>query len=198
MLAFCFPMVYGRFPRSRSCLTPLFARCLASMLAAIIFFSSSIPCILADEAALYGDLSIGTWGQDGAVTTYAYDDNGSLISKQITYNNAQVTHSYIYNLENRLVSASVTRNEAGEVITTTSRYTYNRAHVRVRTEIETLVNGVSVSDENRIFLIDSINDTGFSQVLEERFEPNTVAARTYTLGYDILIQGDSTAASDYR
>jgi YD repeat-containing protein len=76
------------------------------------------------------------------VTTYSYDDNGCLLSKT----GSAGTYNYTYNLQGRLSTAVIARQENGQTININSSYAYNQSGLRVRAF--STVNGV---DNNRIY-----------------------------------------------
>ena len=150
--------------------------------------------VLANEAALYENLSTSTWGIDGSVTHYQYDANGSLILKKVAGPQPE-TVNYSYNLENRLTSAITTSTNAGQVVSNATLYTYNENGIRVREETRRTVNGTLSSATTNIFLVDSFNPTGSSQVLEEMPALGVRPTVSYTIGDDVISQSKPTGAS---
>ncbi|MFZ2657076.1 MAG: DUF6765 family protein, partial [Victivallales bacterium] len=112
-------------------------------------------------------------------TSYAYDPNGSLISKTNATNGTNETFSY--NARNQLATATIQRTENGHAVNISSSYAYNHAGIRVRSD--STVNGAT---QSRNFLVDSFNHTGYAQVLEE--SNNGSLAKSYVLGDDVLSQ----------
>lgn len=146
--------------------------------------------LLANEAMLYSQLTVETWGEDGTVTTYAYDDNGSVTNKLVLSLGGATNelHQFGYDLENRLASTVITKDDAGDEIVTTANYVYNQDGIRVRTESATTINGGLIEASTNVFLIDSFNHTGFAQVLEELPAVGAVPTKTYTIGDDVISQ----------
>jgi len=123
------------------------------------------------------------------VTTYGYNENGSLISK--TNGTTGESVSYSYNLENRLIAADIARVEkdsqgASHNVAISSTYAYNQSGIRTRADSTTTIAGQAPYDTARIFLNDAMNLTGYSQVMEE-FN-GTGLARSYVIGDDHISQ----------
>ena len=124
------------------------------------------------------------------VSTYEYDDNGSLIVKRV---DGEVVAQYTYNLEQQLETATTfTTNDQDqdqEVVTTTT-YLYDQSGIRVHATTVVTVDGVEVSSTEQVFLIDPLNPTGFAQVFETR-GADGVPVMTYVIGDDVLYQIDA-------
>ncbi len=101
--------------------------------------------------------------------TYLYDYNGSLTSQT----EGTATTAYVYDLRNRLVSVTA------DSITTT--YGYSPDGIRVRRQVGT--------ETPTVYLVDPMNLTGYSQVLQETTGSNMT---TYTLGGDVIAQADES------
>ena len=174
--------------RYRASLT-LFARCTASMLAAIMFVGPLVTETLADDAVQYTALTTETWGKDGTVTTYTYDANGSCTSKLTVARDGGVLDEtqYIYNPENRLSGASIHRQEGADDVVIDTAYTYDQSGIRVRSDVSRTVNGV-LGTENTLFLIDPQNPTGYSQILEELPAFGAKPKMSCTIGDDVISQ----------
>lgn len=158
---------------------PCLLRCTASLLAALMFLSPTAD-LLANEANLYSQVTTETWGEDGMVTTYAYDDNGSVTNKLVLSAGGQTNenHHFTYNLENRLVTAS--------------SYVYNQEGIRARSASSTTVNGGLVDAGTNIFLVDPFNPTGHAQILEELPDVGVAPTVSYTIGDDVISQSSHT------
>jgi len=178
---------------------PLFHRCLSVLLAYIILLGPGWfeQAVRADVA--YGDLLTAYWATGGTTVEYTYDANGSVKSKT-TKTGSIVDEAivYDYNLQGRL--ARITRN--GSEIT---EYAYNDEGIRVRK-----VHTVGASRQTTFYLIDPYNHTGYAQVLEELVydgsttdpQPDPLidtpdSRRTYTIGDDVISQGDSATDVKY-
>ena len=135
---------------------------------------------------------------DGNVNalTYSYDDNGSLVSKVVTGADPE-TNTYSYNLENRLASATITRIENSDTLDITTSYEYNQSGIRVKAD-SSVVNQTTSAlfDNEKTFLIDPNNHTGFAQVLEE-YNPlsSGTPSVSYTIGSDVISQATSVGTS---
>lgn len=154
--------------------------------------------LLASEADLYSQLTTEAWGADGTVTSYAYDDNGSMTNKLVLSSGGATheQHQYTYTLENRLSSAVITKYEGGDGIITTSSYVYNQNGVRVQSDSTTTVNGVVVTDDTKTFLIDADNPTGYAQVFEELPALGASPTVSYTIGDDVISQATQHPTPD--
>ncbi len=78
---------------------PLLMRGVSSLLAATTLVMGLPFDALAQESDLYSRLETANWGRAGSVTQYAYDDNGSLVSKSITGGGVPVVETYSYDLQ---------------------------------------------------------------------------------------------------
>ena len=77
----------------------------------------------------------------------------------------------------------------------TQEYTYDSSGMKVR-QVETVdanADGTVDAESTTTYLLDALNHTGYTQVLEERRVENGVEVKvtTYTIGHDILSQFDS-------
>jgi RHS repeat-associated protein len=104
--------------------------------------------------------------------TYAYDGNGSTITK--TENG--LTSTYVWNDDKRLVSATVNGTAIG--------YRYNDQGIRVSSTVD----GV----ETRYLL-----DEGITANVWEEYSPNGVVQASYVYGYDLISQVRSGVSSFY-
>lgn len=174
----------------------LFPRCLASFLVGLLLVSTCDVRVLADEATRYALLSTDLWGQDG-VTTYEYDDNGSVTRKTVTGVKAETT-DYRYTLENRLAEATTTRTNGLVVVVSTKQYTYNQAGSLVGTQTTVRNDGALVFSDQRAFVLDSGLGDALSHVLEERSAPGGVPVMTFFHGDDPLAQVNDDVGATSR
>jgi RHS repeat-associated protein len=112
---------------------------------------------------------------DGNVSSYEYDDNGAIVSKDA---GGDPNHYYSYDLRGRLAQLQV---ENG----VTLNYLYNPDGIRVRAAVQ----AGSTTD----YLIDPYNHTGYAQVLKEVGNANTV----YIYGLDALAHAAGTNEPKY-
>jgi len=198
----------ARFRRSRqkrsSMRLSLFRRCLSVLLAYMILLS---PCGLqsaARGATLYSQLDTRHWSEGDRTITYEYDDNGSVTGKVIDDGNDTETFSYVYNLQNRLVKVTQTFSDSNEAEIT--EYKYDPQGIRVSKHTWSEVSGTPQNDDvTVVYLVDSYNPTGYTQVLEELVfnkanpDPSTEtpdSTTTYTIGDDVIAQ-DVDGTSKY-
>ena len=116
--------------------------------------------------------------------SYAYDANGALETK----NGNGETVTYSYNHEDRLVSADIQRTENGKAVDIDVAYTYDYSGFKVRSNSTVDIDGSSQS-ENRYFLPDMANFTGYTQIFEESVDGSVL--KSYVIGDDILAQMDA-------
>src|SRR5438105_2329024 len=109
---------------------------------------------------------------------YAYDANGSLVSKAKTVSGTTTTSLYGYDLKNKLTS--VTDG------TSTTAFVYDEQGIRVRS--------TTSGSSPTFYLIYANNHTGYAQILEELTAPGATATTSYVLGDDVLAQAGSTAS----
>ena len=127
------------------------------------------------------------------VTSYSFDPNGSLISKDNDTTSEHV--AYTYNLESRLTAADIARVEkdsqgTNHQVAISSTYQYNQSGIRTRAQSTTNIAGQAPYDTIRIFLNDAQNLTGYSQVMEE-FN-GTGLATSFIHGDDEISQTSAT------
>jgi len=190
---------FGVFRGYTSSRIPAFYRGVAAVLALMFFIGFSALDTIAQEAELYDQVTTATWGNDGQVTNYAYDANGSLVLKVTTRNGTQTTEHFDYNLENRLSRHTKTIvRDTGSTVSVTD-YTYNHEGIKVKSETTVTVDGVPQPDleEIQIFLVDSYNHTGYSQIVETRTEYGGAPTVSYTIGDDVLSQVKGGGAPEY-
>lgn len=174
----------------------LFPRCLAGFLIGLLVVSTCDLRVLADEATRYAALSTDIWGMDG-VTTYEYDDNGSVTRKLVTGAKAETT-DYRYTLDNRLAEATTSRTNGLVVSATTKQYTYNQAGSLVGTQTTVRNDGAVVFQEQRAYVLDSGLGDALSHVLEERSAPGGAPVLTFFHGDDPLAQVNDDAGATLR
>lgn len=125
LLAFLLPILTGAIGMRRrrirgadrllvSHRLPLFMRGTAALLAANMLLVSLPFEALAQEYDLYSQLDAANWGQAGSVTLYAYDANGSLVSKSVTGGGAPCVETYSYDLQNRLAAHTLTESDGAD------------------------------------------------------------------------------------
>ena len=83
-----------------------------------------------------------------------------------------------------MVGATVQRTENGQTVNISSNYAYNHSGMRVRAN--STANGIT---HDRRFLLDEMNHTGYSQILEE--SNNGSLVKSYVIGDDILSQSST-------
>jgi RHS repeat-associated protein len=174
----------------------LLPRCLAGFLAALMAVTGVDTRVLADEAGFYATLNADTWGLDGAVTTYQYDANGAVVRKVTTGPKAE-TVDYSYDLAKRLTSVVTSRQDAGKQLISAVNFAYDVQGNRVRSESRTTIDGMFQTGSTNLFLVDSMNLTGYAQVLEELPAAGATPTVSYTLGPDVIAQcedGDASAS----
>ena len=199
LLAFLLPIAIGAFNTRRlrarraqqmTCYRlPLFMRGTASLMAATMLLTSLPYKTLAQESDLYTQLESSNWGRAGTVTQYAYDDNGSLISKTRTGGGETSVDQYAYDLQNRMVGHVWTTDDGVDEAVTTTAFRYNHEGVRVGKDTTVTINGVVNDDmaEEINYLIDFNNPTGYAQIIEE-LDGEGALIKSYTIGDDVLSQ----------
>jgi RHS repeat-associated protein len=154
------------------------------------------------QAAIdYSNLSRNNWGTTDRDIHYYYDANGSMTSKVITGTSNNKSYAYDYNLRNQLKCVTTSYTSGGNNISEVTEYAYNDDGIRVKSVYKEYVNSVlnNNSIETKVFLVDSQNHTGYSQVLEELIydhtQPNPnpltdapTSRKTYTIGDDVITQ----------
>ena len=125
---------------------------------------------------------------EGQLTTFLYDENGSLIEKRI---NGEIVVEYQYSLEHRLERVTThSVNEQGQEVLTISTYLYDQSGIRVSKTTQVVIDGVGLETQTVLYLNDTLNPTGFSQVLEER-SSDSIPTITYIVGDDVIAQVES-------
>ena len=129
--------------------------------------------------------SVTTTAAGATTTSYVYDADGSLI-EQIA--DGQPAAAYAYDLQNRLVTATLySTNGLGQLVATSSTYTYDSGDNLVGEETSVSVAGVFQGSTRQTFLNDTQNPTGYTQVLEVRDASGTPQV-TYVIGDRVLAQ----------
>ena len=142
--------------------------------------------LLTETAAFTGSHSpesyTTTYGHINGSNIFAkgYDANGSLLESHRTGNTA-VDIADVYDLQNRLVSATTTPSVGAAM---TALYAYDSDGNRIK---ET-TNGTA-----NYFVNDLANPTGYSQTLEEKSAAGdaTAPTRSYVIGQQIIAQSDA-------
>jgi len=159
---------------------------LCVLLAYVMLVSPACLQQLAEADISFANLTIYTWGQDNTVIEYAYDDNGSMISKITKQSGDEVKRTvYEYNLQNRL-SVVKTSSDGGTTWDTVTEYKYDPDGNRVQK---------TFGADTTTYLVDSQNLTGYSQVFVENDGTNKIA---YIIGDDILVQATGTQQADIQ
>jgi RHS repeat-associated protein len=129
-------------------------------------------------------------GSPAYVTDFAYDLNGSLTS-QITGGGGE-SDVYSYNARNQLTGAVIDRG--GSHIVTA--YQYDDAGMRVRDTVTTTPNGGTATTDDRLWLEDENNPTGYAQVNEERTVSGSLLA-SFVYGLNPLTDNQSGVVAHY-
>jgi len=95
-------------------------------------------------------------------TSFQYDPNGSLTNVTRSGSGAE-TDSYVYDLQHRLNSATINRTEQGQSVAITASYVYDDSGYRAQGTV--IINNGTPTITN--YLTDTMNPTGYTQVLEE-------------------------------
>jgi RHS repeat-associated protein len=140
------------------------------------------------------DELIRSMTSSGTITTYLYDANGSLIETMV---NGQVSQTYSYDLQNRLnESTAYSTNSGGQLVTTSSVYTYDPAGNLVKQVTTSSVKGLMQPPTVQIFLVDPKNGTESTQPFEvQDFEGTPIV--TYIWGTQALFQVGRTGQAQY-
>ncbi|MGB7160273.1 MAG: RHS repeat-associated core domain-containing protein [Tepidisphaeraceae bacterium] len=155
---------------------------------------------------------------------YGYDANGSLISRDRSYSNSgeyvgereqtNEERTYGHDLRNRLVSFEATELRETDpefdgfsltrTTETAATYTYHHDGIRVGSDTSTTVTDhttnpdtVTPTTDERVFLVDGTNPTGYAQVLEEKATPSSSPTVTYVIGDDVIGQANSSGTLAY-
>ncbi len=113
--------------------------------------------------------------------TYTYNTNGFMTQQTVTEaGTLEWTHTYTPGPEDRLSTYTRADESVGGSNNITVDYVYNERGIRV---------SESIGSNERRFLIDAANPTGYAQVLLERNGVSPAAVqRRYALGGDVLAQ----------
>jgi len=123
--------------------------------------------------------------ESGAVSfTNLYDANGSLTNRA----SGAETNGYVFNLQNRLASATINRVDSGHSISETINFTYDYNGRRVRAQWSRSVDGGAAVNRTNIFLHEPYAPSGVNDILEELPANGATPSATYTLGSRIVSQ----------
>ena len=109
----------------------------------------------------------------GETVTYGYDANGSLVTKHV---DGVLVEQYEYNVEGRLVKATVHGGQNGLPVVTVTKYVYNIHGMKVAEEVSVSIDGGDPAVAKKSFVVDAQNPTGFAQVLGGAQRDGRVAA----------------------
>jgi RHS repeat-associated protein len=166
----------------------LFNRCVSMAMAWAMIVLLFPTDTLAQQASSYSQLATTDWGRQGQTVDYTYDDNGSVVRKEVSGPDAE-TIDYTYNLENRLTGMVSTRtDDQSRQVEVTTSYAYNQDGIRVGSQMTTITDGAVTAQETKLFLLDSYNHTGYAQVLEELPAVGATPITSYVIGDDVLSQ----------
>lgn len=129
----------------------------------------------------------------GTSFTNLYDANGSLTNRT----SGTETNGYVFNLQNRLASATIQRTDSGHTISETIGYTYDYQGNRVRATWLRSVDGGAPVNGTNFFLIEPNAASGRHQVLEESPALGATPIVTYTLGAGVVSQQRSNVISHF-
>ncbi len=196
-MAFLAPVVAGfirRLARSsagRPSLS-LYHRCMSVFLAYVMLISPIGLQSLSQGAIAYAQLDTSTWAESDRTIEYTYDYNGSVTQKtteETSTTTVLETVTYEYNLANRLKRVETDYMDGTVEI---AEYEYNPSGIRVSKHTWSEVDSVPENDDTTVvYLVDSYNHTGYTQVLEETVYDYTdtfVSRTTYTIGDDVIAQ----------
>lgn len=158
----------------------------------IASFLSATPVFNADRkiAATFNDndqlVTEGPDANDDAVpdtatTSYTYDANGSTETKT----DGGQTIGYQWGLRNRL-SGTDANNDGDVADVGDVEYGYDSSGNRISETAHE-----SGGDAVTLFVNDTANPTGYSQVLEEKSSPTAAPTRSHVLGMDVIAQSDA-------
>ena len=125
-------------------------------------------------------------------TSFQYDPNGSLTNVTRTGSSAE-TDAYVYDLQHRLSSATISRTEQGQSVAITASYLYDDSGYRAQGTV-TINNGTPTVTN---YLTDTMNPTGYSQVLEEHIGNSSTPSMSYIVGLAIVGQTNASTATSY-
>jgi RHS repeat-associated protein len=131
-------------------------------------------------------------GNPTSSTTYAW--NGpEQVGKTVTEGGVTTSQTQMeYDVTGRLSKVTITTYTSGQASSiVTQEFTYDADGIKV-TQTETVdsdADGVVDSSKSTEYLNDKQNHTGYSQVLEERFNDGSqTRTTTYTIGHDVIAQ----------
>ncbi len=135
-------------------------------------------------------------GSSSWSTSFGYDPNGSLTSVSRTGSGAE-TDSYTYDLQHRLSSANITRTEQGQSVTIAATYLYDDSGYRAQGNVTVTVGNGSPTTTVTNYLTDTMNPTGYTQVLEEHIGNSSAPSMSYILGLAVVAQTNASGATSY-
>jgi RHS repeat-associated protein len=135
-------------------------------------------------------------GSSNYSTTYGYDTNGSLTSVSRTGAGAE-TDSYGYDLQNRLATANISRTEQGQAVVIAANYSYDDAGFRAQGVVTTTIGTGSPTTTTTKYLVDVMNPTGYTQVLEEHTNGSPTPSMSYLVGLSVFGQTDGGGVTKY-
>jgi len=140
------------------------------------------------------DVTTVSGSSTATTTNYAYDLNGSLISK-ITVGGD--SYQYTYNVRSQLASATISRTEGTHQVQIDTTYKYDDDGIRVESDQTTTIDGGTPTTQTKLFLIDNNNPTGYSQILEQLSSAGGAPTISYVPGLVILSQTTASGAAQY-
>jgi RHS repeat-associated protein len=175
----------------------LWQRCMCVLLAYVFFVTPDGFVHLSQAAIQYGDLSTASWGQGDTTIVYEYDNNGSMTKKTTKTTSTQAIREvvdYTYNLQGKLKEVRTNKQDGTVEV---AQYVYAPSGDRYRTTSWLEVSGTPGSYQTKLFVVDTANPTGYSQVLEEwTYDVQNpiygttapVSVKYYTIGDDVISQ----------
>jgi len=131
--------------------------------------------------------SVSSWS-----TSFQYDPNGSLTNVTRTGSGAE-TDAYVYDLQHRLNSATINRTEQGQSVAITASYVYDDSGYRAQGTV--IINNGTPTITN--YLTDTMNPTGYTQVLEEHTNGSSSPSTSYVIGEAVIAQANSAGVTIY-
>jgi RHS repeat-associated protein len=129
-------------------------------------------------------------------TSFQYDPNGSLYTVTRTGSAAE-SDTYGYDLQHRLNYANITRTEQGQSVgIVVNYYTYDDSGYRASGSVTVTVGGTPTTTITN-YLIDTMNPTGYTQVLEEHINGSSAPSTSYVIGEAVIAQANSAGVVIY-
>jgi RHS repeat-associated protein len=107
------------------------------------------------------------------------------------------TDSYGYDLQNRLATANISRTEQGQAVVIAANYSYDDAGFRAQGVVTTTIGTGSPTTTTTQYLVDVMNPTGYTQVLEEHTNGSATPGMSYLVGLSVFGQTDGAGATKY-